>query len=156
MKLKILYIFVSLFLFSSCFSKYKYWDITKFKMDENVLQDGDGIKLVYSSQAPDNNKNLEYYIHIIAVSQKSGDTINILTTINNGFQSDVKDKVFTFMSKDSEMGKVLQNISYDNDYNLSKVDKSKLKPITKVVRDPRFDYLADNNFPTIIGFIGQD
>jgi hypothetical protein len=38
--------------------------------------------------------------------------------------------------------------------NGNSIDTSSLKKITKVIRDPKFDYLADNHFPTVIGIIG--
>jgi hypothetical protein len=131
---------------SSCAHNYEFWDISKFKMDETALEDNEEIKLLYSSRAPDDNKDMNYYIHLVAVSQKTGDTVNILTTANNGFNQEDGNKVFNFFNEDNVASKVLQEKTGNNN--------SSNKPIDKVARDPQFDEIADNNYPTVIGVIG--
>ena len=133
--------FLILFL-SSCNHGYKFWDISKFSIVDSALKDKEEIKLLYSSRGPDNNEDLKYYIQIVAVSQKTGDTVNILTTVNNGISMDDKNKVFNYFDQNNFVSKSIQN------------DTKKLKDITKVARDPKFDNIADNKFPTVIGTIG--
>ena len=152
MKNKILISLIVLTLFG-CKSKYEYWDIDKFNLIEDALKDGEEIKLIYTSQSPDYNKDLEYYIHVIVVSQLSGDTVNILTTANNGFKKGDEKKVYNFLNSDNIATKIaqtdLKNLESTN------FNETELKDIKKVLRDPEFDYIADNNFPTIIGVIGK-
>lgn len=136
-----------------CSPKYEFWKLSRFNLNENALNDKEQIKILYTSQAPDNNKDLDYYIHIIAVSQVSGDTVNILTTANNGLRKEDGEQVFNFYNSDNIATKMLQ-INLD-DLDLNNLDKIELKKINKVARDPEFDYLADNSFPTIIGVIGK-
>lgn len=144
-----------LFLLTSCGSTYKYWDISKFKMDKNALADGEEIKLLYASGGPGNN-DLDHYLHLIAISQKTGDTVNILTTADNGLTAEDKDKIFNYFNEENDVTKIsqmdldkLQDIK-----NADDIDKIELKKIDKVVRDPKFDYLANNHYPTVIGMIG--
>jgi hypothetical protein len=150
--------FVLIFLIiSSCESKYKFWDISKFKIDKNALEDYEEIKLLYSSRGPDDNEYLNYYIHLVVVSQKTGDTVNILTTIQNEITTEDKDKVFNFFNEDNIVTKRFHmDIENHQEFNIEDEDfeKMELKKIDKVARDPKFDYIADNNYPTIIGTIG--
>src|ERR1700754_41896 len=80
---------------------YEFWNTSKFKIDSTVLHDNDEIKLIYTSGSPDDNKDLKYYIHVIAVSQKSGDTVNILTPLDNRFNPEDGNKVYNFISEDN-------------------------------------------------------
>ncbi len=143
-------------LLMSCSSKYEYWEISKFQIDNTVLENNEEIKLLYTSRGPDNNLNLEYYFHLIAISQKTGDTINILTTADNGITMKDKDKIFNFLNKDNLVTKIIQ-MDLDNIEDIKNIDdinKTEMKEIKKVARDPKFDNIADNSFPTIIGSIG--
>ncbi len=156
-KKPVLFFLMLTILFAACnsSSRYKFWDISKFRMDKTALKDQEEIKLFYTSQGPDNNEKLEYYIHVIAISLKSGDTVNILTTANNGFTMDDKERVFNYFDEDSYVTKsLLIDTDKLTDGNPTDIDKLETKKITKVARDPKFDKLADNNYPTVIGSIG--
>ncbi len=144
------------FLIIGCGNRFEFWDISKFRMDNTALEDNEEIKLIYTSRGPDFNKDLKYYIHLIAVSQKTGDTVNILTTADNGLTMEDKDKVFNFFNQDNFITKLaqldsekLKDIKHIDDINSTEFKKN-----DKVARDPKFDDIADNNYPTIIGVIG--
>lgn len=145
----------SLFLIS-CNKGYKFWEVSKFNIVDSALKDNEEIKLLYTSRGPGNNKDLEYYVHVIAVSQKTGDTVNILTPLDNGFSMDDLDKVYNYFDQNNLMTQVV----LANPENLVDADKvnnagtNLQKKITKVARDPQFDMIADNKFPTVIGSIG--
>lgn len=145
----------SLLLFS-CNNRYKFWDISKFNIVESALKDNEEIKILYTTRGPGNNEDLEYYIHLIAVSQKTGDTVNILTPVDNGLTMDDQDKVFNYFDQNNPATKMM----FMNPENLKDIEKiresqkSVPKKITKVVRDTHFDMIADNNYPTVIGAIG--
>jgi hypothetical protein len=158
MNLKLIYLTATITMLAiSCSNNYDFWDISKFRMDNNALKDNEEIKLLYTSRGPDNNKKLEYYIHVIAVSQKTGDTVNILTTFDNGFEQGDKDKVYNFFDQNNIASKIT-HMNTDDIVQLKNVDDIENKQIkvkiSKVARDPNFDYLADNDFPTVIGAIG--
>jgi len=146
-------------LISACETEraYEFWDISKFRIDSTALQNNEEIKLLYTSRGPDNNKDFTYYIHVIAISQKTGDTVNILTTVDNGFTIDDQDKVFNFFDQNNIATKISQS-DVENLKNVEKLkdlEKTPLRNIKKVARDPKFNHIADNNYPTVIGSIGK-
>lgn len=147
---------ICILLLISCDKGYKFWDISKFNIVDSALHDNEEIKLFYTSRGPGNNKDLEYYVHIIAISQKTGDTVNILTPMDNGFTIDDLDKVYNYFDQNNLMSQlVLANP--ENLVDANKVSEAKRNfqtKITKVARDPKFDMIADNNYPTVIGTIG--
>ena len=145
-----------IFVFTSCDHGYEFWDISKFNIVDTALKDNEEIKLLYSSRGPGNNKDLDYYIQIVAVSQKTGDTVNILTAVENGFAVDDGDKIFNYFDPDNLATKIIQSDmdKLKNLENVDEVSKSVPKKISKVARDPKFDDIADNDFPTVIGSIG--
>lgn len=133
----------------SCNKKYDYWGISKFKIDNNALEDNEEINILYSIIAPPNlNKELEYYFHVVAVSHKTGDTVNILTIALPSFSEFNTDKIYNFFNQENSITKSIE-MSLNNSTN-----NNALKTINKVLRDPNFDDIADNNYPTIIGMIG--
>lgn len=149
-------LFISSCIFTNNQNTYEFWNISKFNIDNNALVDSEEIKLLYSSRGPDYNKDLEYYFHLIAVSQKTGDTVNILTTVNNGFKTDEAENVYNFFNQDNIITKMSQ-MNSDSSNQMNHIDdynNFKYKKISKVARDPNFDYIADNQYPTIIGCIG--
>lgn len=154
---KIIFISVcSMLLFASC-SKYKYWNFSKFRIDNKALGEDEEIKLLYSSRAPQFITTQDYYIHLIVISQKTGDTVNVLTPVDNGLNMEDKGKVFNFFSQNNSAFKIgqmdpndLRDIKSAEDINKIKINK-----FNKVARDPAFDYLTDNTYPTIIGAIGK-
>lgn len=143
------------FVIAGCQSRYTFWEISKFNMNRLALADGEEIKLIYTSQGPDNNKDLSYYIHLIAVSQKTGDTVNILTTANNGFAKTDGDEVFNFFGQE-HLASLLMQTDLSNMNELGSIEDlpKGAKRITKVARDIKFDDIADNHFPTVIGYVG--
>lgn len=152
----IIVLFTSSCTFINNQNTYEFWNISKFNIDNNALIDSEEIKLLYSSRGPDYNKDLEYYFHLIAVSQKTGDTVNILTTVNNGFKTDEAENVYNFFNQDNIITKMMQ-MNSDSSKKMNHIDdynNFKYKKISKVARDPNFDYIADNQYPTIIGCIG--
>jgi len=146
-----------LIIFSSCNSRHDFWNISKFNIVDSALKDNEEIKLLYTSQGPDDNRNQEYYIHIVAVSQKTGDTVNILTSINNGFSMADKDKVFNYFDQNNIASKLsaLETEDLTNPAKLDEASNKEAKKIIKVARDTKFDKIADNKFPTVIGTIGK-
>ena len=142
-------------LFAACSETYEYWDISKFKISNDALTENEEIKLLYSTRSAGANKDLEYYIHLVVVSEKTGDTVNVLTIADNGFSAQDRDKIFNFFTANSVMTKIMQTGTENLDgTNVKDLEKIELKKIDKVLRDPKFDPIADNNFPTVIGTIG--
>jgi hypothetical protein len=148
--------FISLCI-NACSSGYEFWDIAAFNIESDALAEFEEIKVIYTSRGPDNNKNQDYYIHMIAVSQKTGDTVNILTTVDHGFTATDANKVFNFFGQNNPASQLL-HVDAEKIKNMKNVDELNdveiRKDIELVARDPKFDYLAINNYPTVIGYIG--
>lgn len=155
---KIILAALAALLLAAC-SHYKFWDISEFHMDPKALANDEKIKLLYSSQSPDGNVDHEYFIHVIAVSQQTGDTVNIFTTIDNGFTPGDGEREFIFLSLESELSKVV-HADLETIKNMKTVEEFAALPkadprgITKIARDPDFDDIARNKYPSIIGWIG--
>jgi hypothetical protein len=152
---------LSLFLFfliavSSCTTKYSFWPVSKFHMDENALAESEKVKVIYTTRGE--GENTDAYVHIIVISKESGDTVNVLTSIDNDFKQEDSDKSFIYTSRFTDFGKIF-SMRVDKLKELHNLDTLKnIQPASysKVLRDPKFDFLADNNFPTVIGFIGEE
>lgn len=141
---------------SGCQNTYEYWDVSKFKMDRHALNDEEEVELIYSSRGPDDNLDLEYYIHLVVVSQESGDTVNILTTLNNSLDGVEGNRIFNFFDQDNigtKIGQMDPETLLDIK-NVEDITNREVPSIEKVARDRNFDDIADNDFPTIIGSIG--
>ncbi|MFZ6052526.1 hypothetical protein [Halocola ammonii] len=137
----------------TCNSGYEYWDISQFEINENALADGEEIMVLYNSQGPDNNEDLGYYYHMIVVSQESGDTVNVLTTANTVFSEDYKGKTLNFYDQNNIATKAMQN--FGDFESVEDLENAEEVEIDKVARDPKFDQIADNDYPTVIGSIGK-
>lgn len=134
-------------------SDFLYWDISKFNIDSSALVDNEEIGILYHSDGPDDNQRKKYYYHYIAISKESGDTVNILCSSAMKLVADTLGYDYVFLNEDNLLNKVLQMKKAD----IKKIElpedikDAPRKEITKVVRDPAYDYIADNNFPTLIG-----
>ena len=133
-----------------------YWDISKFNMDTTALEDNEEVKILYANQASNSNTDAEYYNHVIVVSQKTGDTVNVLTAADNFLANEDKDKIFSFLKEDNVAAKIMQMDPDDigNIKNIDDINKIEIKKINKVARYAKSDAITNNSYPTIIGAIG--
>jgi len=147
-------IVLAIILAVACGSIYEYWDVSKFNMVENALEDNEEVKVIYSSRTPSNEKERDYYIHLVVVSQKTGDTVNILSTFYNRFSETDFNETFIFFNEDNLASKftIMTKEQISEGMNIN--DFPEGASPKKVVRDPSYDYIADNNYPTVIGVIG--
>ena len=126
-----------------------------FNLQPKALRDEEPIKLLYSSPRV-SNKKLEHYIHLVAVSQETKDTVNILTVVDNGFTTADADKIYNYLGPDNVTAQIsmMDPEELTETTDLNKLPKKTQKDIRKVTRDPNFDNIANNHFPTVIGMIG--
>jgi hypothetical protein len=152
---KLLFIFSLLTLFG-CGSNYEYWDISHFNMDPNALSDKEEIAVLYTSRAPDYQNDLEHFIHFVVVSRRTGDTVNVLSISNNYLKKGDSKKVFHYFGPDNPMSKIdLMRNQGITVQNVNDIATDKLYAIKHVLRDPSFDFIANNTHPTVIGTIGE-
>ncbi|MCP4440011.1 MAG: hypothetical protein GY810_13785 [Aureispira sp.] len=147
-----------------------YWELSKFNVQDSFISNQAPIRLMYVSERTGNHSTA-HFLHIMAVTDKGhGDTINILTTYANKFGPNDGNKYFEFvdLQNTSFNTKVLMSFMAEGttveDINNTTVTINaptvssdeyvqKVKEITKIIRDPKFDHLADNSFPTVIGSV---
>lgn len=144
-------------IFSGCnHYDYKTWDIDQFQIEPSALKDKEKVKVLYTSRSP-NVKVDTVYTHLIVRSEETGDTVNILTTANTPFKSSDVDSVFTYFDEDNLIFKIAQIGAANLEPNSIIEQAEKTKPIRykKVWRDPTFDHLAKNTFPSVFGVIGK-
>lgn len=123
----------------------QYWDVSKFKMDDTILEDNEEIKILYQCGNGSDGKKTECYSHYVVVSQKSGDTVNVLSFFNVPLEGNDPEKIYNFLGSKNTM-----NETINAELGINSNDPK----ITKVARDPNFDTIADNRFPAILGSIG--
>lgn len=150
--------FLSLLLLAAC-GRYEYWELSKFNMQPDVLENNEQVQLIYSSNAPAGNKGTDYYLHLMVERLESRDTLNILTTFAPPIDQNDKKLHFYFVNEEHVYTKIAR-MALQNPESLKEVKSvGDIKPDevrAKVLRDPKFDYLADNTFPTVIGSLSKE
>lgn len=161
--------------FSSCSEKYEFWDISHFKVVPEALADSQTVYMVYCSRGPDLPEKLDgqigvvesvdgsfplfkptdYYVHYVVVHADTKDTLNILTP--EGIEITQYSKTSPFMyTADTDLSKKamynLKSIKAEDGFKLSELE---VPEFNRVARDPDFDHVADNDFPTVIGFVQE-
>ncbi len=146
--------FLGLFLFS-CVPDMEYSALNEFQIDQNALANLTEIELLYASASPDDQEHLTYFVHAVALNKSSGDTLNVLTPFNRGAGGGSAKNIFKFYTLDSEEGKAY----FEKLYNDPEADKqyefSAIEKIDRVTFDKRFNYITQNDFPSVIGFIDK-
>jgi hypothetical protein len=144
--------FLVILLLTACnFINYGRRDISEFRIDHSALAYGETIRIIYCSGGPYNNKPSFYY-HLIAVGGKN-DTVNLL--VQDISSLDIKntppEKVF--ISSESESYALLQR----NGELKPGENYEKLKPVKfdKVISNRKFKDIEENNYPTVIGLLGE-
>jgi len=101
------------------------------------------------------NREDKYYNQLIAVSQESGNTCNILVPVNHGLVQTDGDKIFNYFSPENQSTKfgfidpeMLATVT-----NIASV-QAEFPMYNKVIYDDKYDGWLKNNLPTVIGLIG--
>ena len=136
---------------TSC-SEYSFRSIDEFVFDETALHDEEYVKIIYSSGAPDDGVSVDYYVHMIGVSQETNDTVNILTT--STYMVDAGKLFYYFISENTDSGKLFKNLQKVIDgAQLSDLSDDKLE---KVVSNRNGQDWEINDYPTICGTLATD
>ncbi|TCZ66929.1 hypothetical protein [Flaviaesturariibacter aridisoli] len=147
-------LFACLMHLCSCSSGEQFRDLSEFNMNPKALKDGEPIKLIYADQGEGNNATGHFFSHLVVVSQESGDTVNILTGINNGFKEDDGDQVYHFISPANSAYKyAFLGDAIGAGTDIKDLPEPNLD-YTKVRYDPDHREIARNNYPTLVGLLG--
>lgn len=162
---------------SGCGSKWEFWHISKFTIDQNALKDSADIRLLYCSYGPDipvdfadqtgtitSTKDgrtevfqiTDYYVHYIVIDITSGDTLNILTPEAMEINENADNEVFYYTQDIDDFKKMMYNKDFPKKIKPGtniKNNKFNIPKHDRVARDPSFDHVADNEYKTVIGFI---
>ena len=153
-RIRISQLLVLIFLVS-CNNNYEFWELNQFNINDSALSNGENISLLYASRAPD-YQNEDYYVHFVVVSDVSGDTVNILSASNHHIGEKEDGQNFVFHSASSHIAKIVEtkfnNVS-DSILDTNEINKIQLPQFDKVIRDPSFDHIANNNYPTVFGIV---
>ena len=148
------FLFLTVFL-SSCQHETEFVSIDNFEIDNAQVMNLDKVSLIYSSETPSKEPVLSYFIHLVGVVERTNDTLNILTTFNRGGGNGTQKNQFVLYAFDSEDGKTY----FDNLYNSEDStahSMEELNNIDRVVHDQRFDFITNNNYRTVTGFIDKE
>lgn len=141
--------FFALLLFG-CGEKATYRQTNTFNLQKNALKDTEAIKLIYMGARVEGNN--EHYVQVIAVSQRTGDTVNILCNHDIHLTKPDGDKIFNYLDENNIVNKIDQLKSGQNIKELDNIKPKKILP--KVAIDPKFKAFSNNDYPTVIGTIG--
>ena len=151
-----LYIILALSI-SGCQDKYDFRPIDEFEIVDNGLADNERVRVLYYSRGPyDDQVDKGFYRHAVVQTTTTNDTFNVLTfpnadldnltTANNTLvyndRPDIKKAIKNFEGLSEEMKKKI------GDIDTAKVSWPKY---SFVARDPEFDYIAVNEYKTVIG-----
>ncbi|GEM_PF-2468662 len=88
--------------------------LSHFKLDEDLLSDGDSLKLLYASwDTNDERMGQEHYIQVIALRVASGDTVNVLTGFETKFTQEDGDHIFVYQKYDRDFQQIMAQQSAD-------------------------------------------
>jgi len=133
--MKKLYVLPLFLMLISCETDYYFWSIDKFEFKKDALNDDEKVKLLYTSNGPDENTNRDYYYHLIVVSQVTGDTVNVLTASQNGFNESSENEVFNFYNEKNIITIISHNkldINQLDGKNIRETEQIKLKKMAMV------------------------
>ena len=146
-------LFAALLIFA-CVPEVEYRDIKEFAISNDAVKTNQKIELMYASATPDKEEVLSYFVHAVGIIEGTNDTVNVLTPYNRGAGSGDSKNIFKFYTLDSEEGKAYFEETFNKD-QVEQKEMSTIQSISRVTYDKRFNYIAINNFPTVIGFIDK-
>jgi hypothetical protein len=149
--------FILIINFYSCQNKYSFWELDQFNLNENALNDNQVVSIIYYCEGPyDNQVEQGFYRHAIVINNDSKDTINVLTFPNPELKYSTSNSNLFVYNNRPNLNKELANFEdLPDDINnmMKKIDSTKVswEKFSKVVRDPDYDYIANNKYKTVIG-----
>lgn len=142
--------------FYGCDFGHDYWQLSRFNMVPNALEDKEEIGVIYSSGCPDLAVNMDSFVHLIVVSKKSGDTVNVLTMECDVVNFSDTLPTYNFFNIENQLKLIRSIEGSGGTYPFMNIkDTTRWRNFQTVVRDPKYDFIAENKFPTLIGTIGR-
>ena len=128
-------------------------DISKFKMDDTALEDGEDVKIIGASGNLTSEDEMDFYNLVVVKSLKTGKTVNVL--MPDYIYVDGGNRNVQFISFKGEMGRLIgatKSGSFEKGQNIKDV---KPKEYDRVLYDKEFIKVNVYDNPTIIGSLGK-
>ena len=129
------------------------FDISEFKIDNDILKDGDRVEILGSSGNLTEEHTIDFYSLVVVKSLETGDTVNVLVT--NYFMSDLNDPETVFMSNSSVAGKLMERTFDAEKLEGQDINNLKAKSFKKVFYDREYIQVDVRNYPSITGTLGD-
>ena len=138
--------FIILFvgLLNACNNNYDFRPISDFKID-TTIRNIDSVKVLHCSGGPANDKDIDYYYHLIVVSDSTHDTLNLLTPIITGIENDSESWCLI----------IQKSLEYSLYQDLFLNEKQGLKELSKVITNTTFKDIEYNHYPSVICILGK-
>lgn len=127
-------------------------DTSRFIINDSILKNGDYVEILGATDKLSNEDKFEFYNLIVVRSERTGDTVNILTT--KYFVVEPNNPRTQFISGSSLMGKLFDNASNLKVGESIHPDSIQTKKFDKVLFDTEFIQVDVYNYPSIIGNLG--
>jgi len=153
---------VTLILITGCTQNIEFWKIEKFDILENGLKENEEVTAIYYSGGPhDEYVEGGYYRHAVVISSITQDTFNVLTFPTYDLENiSSGNNIFNFISNPA-VEKLIPNLEdfpEDMQESLlnSEPEKTEWAKYSKVIRNPDFDYITNNEHKTVIGALTKE
>lgn len=127
--------------------------ISEFKIDPEILQDGDYVEILGSSGNLREDDKIDFYNLVVVRSERTGDTVNVLLT--NYFMADLNNPRTRFLSNTSTIGKLIEKASSLKDIEGKQLENIKPKTFKKVFYDSEYIQVDVRDIPAITGNLGD-
>jgi len=127
-------------------------DIAEFKINNEILKDGDYVEILGSSGNLTLDHEIEFYNLVVVRSIETGDTVNVLVT--TFYEANLNNPKTRFMSNSSFAGKLIENISNLEDLTAENLNTLKPKSYKKVFYDSEYIQVDVREYPAITGTLG--
>lgn len=127
-------------------------DISEFKIDTSALKDGDYVQILGLSGNLTQEHKHNFYNLIPVVSERTGDTVNVLMTT---FFHKTSSRRTRFMSNSTGMGKLMESAFDDKHLKGKNINTMKAKRFSKVLWDKEFIEIDVRRFPAVTGTLGE-
>jgi hypothetical protein len=156
MKKLFLYIILSISI-SSCKDKKYFRPVDGFEIVENGLEAYERVRVLYYTHGPyDDQVDKGFYRHAVVQSTITNDTFNVLTFPNTDLDNLTMANNILVYNDRPDIRKSIKNfegLSEDMKKKIDNIDTTKVSwpKYSIVARDPEFDFIAVNEFKTVIG-----
>jgi hypothetical protein len=147
------------FLVVGCTSREEYLnqfmvDVSEFTIDNSLLEDGDYVQILGSSGNLTPDDPINFYNLIVVISERTGDTINLLVT--NYYMADLNNRRTRFISNSSVIGKIAESATEIDKLEGINVKDLKAKTFKKVFYDSEYIQVDVRRFPAVTGTLGYE